>query len=596
MPDVLLVNPPFGNVITPSIGLGILKARLRELCIPVEVYYANLELCAQLGFDVYHLLVGLDNRVMMLGEAIFAEHVYDDLPDPVPMIYNDEQSIGYFMIDNLSKESFQKIKGVTGAYLDQTANSILSKHPRIVGFSSKFYQNLAALALAKRIKEARPEILTVIGGPNVWLPMGQALSEITPWIDYIFSGEAEEVFPQFCAEFLSGKEMAFPKVIDCGINQNIAPNPSPDYDDYFTQLKPHQEAGRLPGNFPLYLSFETSRGCWWAKKRPCSFCGLNPDLSYRKKSADRALEEIMFLSGKYNVKALFATDNVIPTEYLDELVLELSGRNTGVSLFYEVRPHLTSAQIAKLASGGVYMVQAGIESLVTQVLKKMNKGVSAMQNIFFLRECRSFGIEVFWSFIIGIPSEKKRGYKAFCQIAPLVYHLKPPMIASLFRLNRFSEYFNHYEQYGIRNMRHYPVMESLYPKGADLNALSYFFARDHTTEFIQDKPLLEGFVDVIEAWNKLWVIGGDAKDRPKLELMPLQDGRTVITDTRPCAIAEEFTCDHDALDILEEFSTPKKNDHLTASSRKTFQVLRERKFILEYEGLCLSLVNKHMKR
>ncbi|MBF0120198.1 MAG: RiPP maturation radical SAM C-methyltransferase [Desulfobacterales bacterium] len=588
MSDVVLVNPPFGNAIAPSIGLGILKARLKNLQINTEVYYANIDFCAQISFEVYHLLVGLDNRVMMLGEAVFAEYVYDNLTDPLPILFNNDNHPGYFIIGTLSKDYFTKIRGLATEFLDNTVKTILSKNPRIVGFTSKFYQNLAAFAIAKMIKEKRPDILTVIGGPNVWLPMGKALSEITPWIDYIFAGEAEELFPSFCSDFLSGKEINLPKVIDCGIYENITPNPTPDYDDYFSQIKPYQNEGKIPDKFPLYLAFETSRGCWWAKKSPCFFCGLNPDLSYRRKTSEKALEEIIQLSSKYNIKSLFATDNVIPPEYLNELIIELSSKKTGVSLFYEVRPTLTSSQIEKLSSGGVNMVQAGIESLITQVLNEMNKGVTAVQNILFLRECKSFKIDLFWSFIIGIPNEKKYGYELFCDIGELLYHLKPPMTASVFRLNRFSEYFNNYEKYGIKNMRPYKIMESLYPKGSNLYELSYFFDRDHTTELIEDKPLLERFVNIIKKWNELWMNAPSFESLPKLEL----NENNIILDTRPCAINAEFICDKESLEILNQFSTPKKIEDIKNTHNKSFIELLNRRFILEYEGYYLSLVNK----
>jgi hypothetical protein len=54
-------------------------------------------------------------------------------------------------------------------------------------------------------------------------------------------------------------------------------------------------------------------------------------------------------------------------------------------LFYEVKANLSHQQLELLARAGVRWVQPGIESLHTEVLRLMDKGVAGWQNIQLLK-------------------------------------------------------------------------------------------------------------------------------------------------------------------------------------------------------------------
>ena len=46
----------------------------------------------------------------------------------------------------------------------------------IVGLTSMFVQNMACIAMARRLKQRRPEIVTIMGGANCEAPMGSVLA------------------------------------------------------------------------------------------------------------------------------------------------------------------------------------------------------------------------------------------------------------------------------------------------------------------------------------------------------------------------------------------------------------------------------------
>ena len=61
----------------------------------------------------------------------------------------------------------------------------------LVGVSSTFPQNCAALALLRRLKARHPTIRTAMGGGNCEGPMGAAIHELFPFVDYVCSGEGD---------------------------------------------------------------------------------------------------------------------------------------------------------------------------------------------------------------------------------------------------------------------------------------------------------------------------------------------------------------------------------------------------------------------
>ncbi len=183
--------------------------------------------------------------------------------------------------------------------------------------------------------------------------------------------------------------------------------PYPDYDDYFEQL----QASSLNINGSVDLPFETSRGCWYGAKHHCTFCGLNGEtMAYRSKSPSRALKEIQFLAGRHGVKRLTATDNILDTRYLAELLPELERGDSKLSLFYEVKANLRREQLAALKRAGIDRLQPGIESLSTSILQLMRKGCTALQNLQTLKWASELRIQMFWNFLAGFPGEDPRDY------------------------------------------------------------------------------------------------------------------------------------------------------------------------------------------
>src|SRR5579863_2403682 len=73
-------------------------------------------------------------------------------------------------------------------------------------------------------------------------------------------------------------------------------------------------------------------------------------------------------------------------------------------------------------------------------------------------------------------------------LIPLLTHLSPPMGGGPCRLDRFSPYYTHAAEYGLKNVRPAPGYYYVFPFGKrELERLAYFFQFDYP----YSKPPLE---------------------------------------------------------------------------------------------------------
>jgi ribosomal peptide maturation radical SAM protein 1 len=359
---------------------------------------------------------------------------------------------------------------------------------RIVGFTSVYQQQAAALALAKRLKLEFPDLLVVFGGANCEGIMGSTVLRSFSFVDAVCSGEGDISFPKFVEGLAQGGSLSeVPGIIsqrardqlgNCNSRpvDDINALPYPDFDDYFASfIKSHLTTECAP-----QLIFESSRGCWWGQKMQCTFCGLNgSSILFRQKTPRRTLEELRWLVeryGAYTQKAI-ASDNIMPFDFLRKFLSRLKELNLKLELFYESKSNLRKQDIQLFRDVGLCTFQPGIESLSTPVLRLMRKGVTGLENIQLLKWCRQFGVGPSWNYLVGFPGEQPEHYRGQEQVILSVEHLCPPRYCGPIRFDRFSPYFTDPARLGISNLRPYPSYRFIYPtlNERDLFDIAYFF-------------------------------------------------------------------------------------------------------------------------
>jgi ribosomal peptide maturation radical SAM protein 1 len=574
--DVCLVVPPFASMHFPSLGTAVLKTACEARGLSVAIVYGAVELAALAGLDAYDAVAEGTMR-QLVGERLFRAHAYPPEtlarmiePDPLP--------------EGLQAE-FEAVQPHVAKALDIIVAQVLALKPRIVGVSTTFQQNLACAAVARRVKQAVPETVTVMGGANSAWPLALGLAKAFPWIDHFFAGESDIDFPDFCEKLVRDGARPETRVIRSEPIRDMRRVSEPDFTDFFAALAPHQASGALPSWLPRYLTMETSRGCWWGAKNHCTFCGLNGEgMEFRDKPADKARDALLSLANKTGVEYIHLTDNIMPRQYVNELMPELARAEPRVKLYYEVKANLSEAQIDSMAEGGVIVIQPGIESLSSDVLRLMRKGVSAHQNIALLRHCRGVSMKVDWGIIYGFPGELAADYEAMIALMPRIAHLQPPNAAHRIVIDRFSPYYKEPERLGIGTLSPFKAYHALYPPEAPAAEVAYHFDGSYTTELLGDADLIVRLNAGVAAWRAAW----DRKV-PALELFDV-GGKPVVLDTRPIARAPMTPLTREQHEALTLLGKPLSREGMDPALAEHADWLVARGFAIDYEGKVMSLV------
>jgi len=403
---------------------------------------------------------------------------------------------------------------VVPRYLDRLLDEIPWGQFRAVGFTSTFQQSVASFALAARIRERHPEVTLIFGGANFDGEMGQELVKSIPVVDYAVVGEGDLAFPELLVALSEGGDPAAVPGVACRrggavvsplpnpLFENLDDLPTPDYGEFFERA---EALGLLPTGVrrDVYLPFESARGCWWGAKHHCTFCGLNNNgMAFRSKSPHRVREELSELSRRCRSFRFEAVDNILDTSYLSSLFTNLVEEGTDYEFFYEVKSNLTREHIRQLSAGGVRRIQPGIESLDSNVLRLMRKGVKAIQNVNTLRWAQHYGVRVGWNLLYGFPGETEEDYARQLALIRRLIHLEPPSGAGPIWMERFSPIFSDRESFPTHYVRPQIGYRYIFPRHVDLDSVAYFFDYEFTNAL--PSSAYEGTKQQVERWKDSW--------------------------------------------------------------------------------------------
>lgn len=534
--DVVFAVMPFADVHRPAMGVSLLKAAAVAAGFSCRIVYCNVTLAERIGLDLYSQLSDALPPDLLAGEAFFADDVFGDA---IPEFEEYAEKVLARMSGQTVADDLRRARRLRTQYLDDCVREIIAHAPRIVGFTSTFHQTCGSLAVARRLKALPNPPIVLFGGANCEGEMGLQMIQSFPWIDYVCSGESDLSFPRLLEELVRGlPPRPIPGVLRRGAAtverspavQRMDDLPMPDFDEFFERLE-RTTLERLEG----CLTIETSRGCWWGAKHHCTFCGLNGDtMTFRSKSPERAFDELAYLSRRHQVRQCGCVDNILDMRYIETLFPRLAESGLDLNLFYEVKANLRYDQLATLRRGGVRQIQPGIESFSNEVLRLMEKGCSATQNVQLLRWCDELDVDASWNLLAGFPGESPAEYDRMAALVPLLTHLKAPCSCTPIRLDRFSPFHARAEAHGFRRVRPTFAYYYAFPLGRrELARLAYFFEFDY-----EDGRDPSTYLDrVRREVNQWWQLrAAPDADRPTLDAR-VGETRTIVTDTRPVARA-----------------------------------------------------------
>lgn len=547
--DVLIIVPPFASLYIPSLAAHTLQALALQVGYRVDVLYASTLFASSIGERAYNR-VAWEPIGPLAAERLFARWAFG-LPPlghnardmfRLHRMFGEKQARIYAASLNLKNgeaawtssvhhraavRRLRRLEEKAGDWLDEVAKSVAERPYRVVGCTTTFEQTVSSIALLDRIKRLRSDIVTIIGGANCEGEMAEGIASLSDKIDYIFSGESDETFPKFLQDALAG-ERPKDKIICGRPYDNMDAQSTPRFHEFFEQRELYLPWSRQSSS--TYISYETSRGCWWGQKQHCTFCGLNGEgMASRRKSAERVIEELKAITDQNPTRNIGMTDNIMPHEYFKTLLPKLSGALPPLSIFYEQKANLTLPQVLALKEAGISTVQPGIEALSSPMLRLMKKGVQAWQNLLLLRYARIAGIRLQWAILCGFPGDNAEIYAETLRLVRLIRHLPPPAALWHLSIDRFSPYFMSPQEFGVTDVTPYPAYADVFPPNSDKSKLAYHFvakyesAADHNLEIIRDLGR------EVSAWRSSWARAYTKRPELKIEQ---HRGSYVLLDTR----------------------------------------------------------------
>jgi ribosomal peptide maturation radical SAM protein 1 len=523
---------PFYSSAQPSIQIGLLHSIAERAGFSVDSFHLNLDFASRLSQRFYEMIAAHGGH--LTGEWIFSKAAFGK--DSVPAEVYFSKFPKELRSDQKRKATalFKRIQEFEAPrFLSDCIRTVNWDRYDLIGFSSTFQQNVASLALARRIKKKFPEVKILFGGANMEGEMGQECLRAFPFIDFVATGEGDLLFP----ELLRTLEKGAPASAGIGIPRALARDldgipglafrlnteirssgpaplfrdmdslPTPNYDEYFERF----ERLNLHRNLSaIFLPVETARGCWWGEKHHCTFCGLNGmNMGFRAKSADRVRSELEELSTKYGSNRFSVTDNILDLKFFHSLFSNGQTKKD-YQFAWEIKANLSREQLHQLYRGGMRQLQPGIESLSTHVLQLMRKGCSMLQNLVTLKWSLYYRIDAIWNLLYGFPGETEEDYEKEFHIVKLISHLAPPMECNRIWLERYAPYFFDRKTFPVSQVRPEASYSLVYPSHVELERLAYFF------DYQMGNTVAEEFHKDRKKWVNQWQDNWESRDSDSL--------------------------------------------------------------------------------
>jgi ribosomal peptide maturation radical SAM protein 1 len=398
--------------------------------------------------------------------------------------------------------------------LNDGAAAILNSGAKMVGFSCLFDQTMASLALATELKRLDPTIVVVFGGYALHGDPGQTVIKAFPCVDHLVVGDGEEEIVSIARWVLGRAEnglghLKAPSRVIHAAKYALNSSPTPDYDDWYRELAALEDSHKLHIKTEV-LPIEASRGCWWGQNKHCIFCGIDDDtLQYRFKDPDVTFDMLSQLRARYGDVLFRFSDYIMPKKYYTELLPRLTSQSPIYRLHSEIKANHPPERIKLLVEAGFVAVQPGIESFATSVLREMDKGVRAIDNVCLLKASYDEGLIIHYNILYGLPGDDVGAYKEMLRQLPRLYHLMPPISRTETMVTRFAPLQSDPARFGIEaKPAHHHCYDVLFSErflsetGFSLDDYGYYFERN----FEYSRELRSAYTDLVvqvDHWKML---------------------------------------------------------------------------------------------
>lgn len=308
-------------------------------------------------------------------------------------------SLGYICASLQARGISARIEDLTTGNpktLAQIQSTINEERPDFAGFSGYQANMFEILKTARSLKEVRPQLITILGGPQAAFMPKDALREM-PAIDILCRGEGERIAPEIVRAVETHASLAAVDGIvfrsDSMITETRAAGLTHDLDVFPSPY--HFQAFNLSGH--SIVAMLTSRGCPFS----CRFC-YTPNYfqnAVQYHSPERVLEDISVCVARDRRDIVFYDPSfTADRDRVKAIMRGIIDNGWELSLWCETRTDLVDRDLLVLmAEAGMKQIAYGLETINPSALRAANKqlDVDDFKRTIQITQDLGMGVEIF---------------------------------------------------------------------------------------------------------------------------------------------------------------------------------------------------------
>jgi radical SAM superfamily enzyme YgiQ (UPF0313 family) len=282
--------------------------------------------------------------------------------------------------------------------------------PQLVGVTCVTLNYPIARRMLKVCKAFDPHVFTAIGGPHVTFALEETLFQ-SPWIDAIVIGEGERTLVELARAVAEDKDIHLvPGIAFVDGGTVVKTSPQAPIENLDQLPLPARELLPMARYRALGTpcTVITSRGCPFS----CIFCSgrrmFGPKVRFR--SPGLVVDEIEKLQRDFGLAKINIVDDTFTLNHnhTQAVCEEMLRRNLKIKWSVFARVDRISQDLAQLMNrAGCEWVLFGVESADEGILKTIRKGFTPDEVRRGVKIAAEAGINVFNSFIFGLPGESQ---------------------------------------------------------------------------------------------------------------------------------------------------------------------------------------------
>lgn len=337
----------------------------------------------------------------------------------------------YVPLGILYISAYLESKGISNDVFDTTFSSkkkfreyLISNRPGIIGIYVNLMTKINVLESMQFIRRNLPSTKIILGGPDVRY---NALNYLRHGADVIVYGEGEATMREVCNAFLLDKSVDSIHGISFLENDQLVETPEREkiknLDDLPTPNRSKIDLRKYLDVWKTHhgkraMSVSTMRGCPYT----CKWCSRAVyGLSYRRRSPEKVVEELLAIKETYNPDSLWFVDDVftISHKWLAAFRDELKRHNLIIPYECITRADRMNEEVINmLRETGCFRVWIGSESGSQKIIDLMDRRVDVLQVREMIKLSKRAGIEAGTFIMLGYPGETED------DIEETIHHLK----------------------------------------------------------------------------------------------------------------------------------------------------------------------------